>query len=148
MRTMQKRLIGIITATGIAATCLATAGTSFAASAPETKPTAVGAEAVAPLAVVNLGLTTSEAKNVQSFLRAYYSYTGAIDGQLGTQSWKAMQRMLKKYGYTGKIDGVVGGGTVQALQRLLRTYGYDGSIDGVVGPKTLAAFKTFGRNIF
>ncbi|WP_103528305.1 peptidoglycan-binding protein, partial [Streptomyces sp. SM12] len=87
------------------------------------------AESVAPLAVVNLGLTTAQARNLQVYLRDLWSYTGAIDGQLGPASWRAMQRSLRSAGYTGAIDGVVGPATVRALQRRLQSYGYDGAID-------------------
>ncbi|MFF7016788.1 MULTISPECIES: hypothetical protein [Streptomyces] len=38
------------------------------------------AEAVAPLAVVNLGLSIAQATKVQGWLKRSYGYTGAIDG--------------------------------------------------------------------
>ncbi|AGP51663.1 hypothetical protein M271_00110 [Streptomyces rapamycinicus NRRL 5491] len=102
----------------------------------------MSAEAVTPLAVNNLGLNTTEAKNIQCWLRGY-GYTGAIDGQLGTNSWKAFQRNLQaNYDYTGAIDGVVGTGTKKALQRLLKeAWGYTGAIDGIFGSGSQAAFK-------
>ncbi|PJE96540.1 hypothetical protein CUT44_18845 [Streptomyces carminius] len=143
MRATKRTFVSAVAVAGIAATTLTTAGTSFAASAPDTRPAAVTAEAAAPLAVVNLGLTITQAKNLQAYLRDFYGYTGAIDGQLGTNSWKAMQRSLRNFGYTGAIDGVVGGGTVKALQRLLRSYGYDGPLDGIIGPETKAAFRGY-----
>lgn len=114
-------------------------------------PTSVSAQPaspeVGPLATVNLGLSTQQAKNVQCWLRDFWDYNGAIDGQLGTNSWKAFQRNLKTFwGYTGPIDGVVGGGTVSALQRLLKAFwGYTGNIDGQAGPLTQAAFKRFAN---
>jgi len=57
---------------------------------------------------------------MQCFLRnAPASYTGAIDGLLGTNSWKAYQRWLKEYwGYTAAIDGIAGSGTKAAFKRL------------------------------
>ncbi len=139
-----RTLVSVSAVLGLAAGSLATAGASFAAS--DTKP-AVSSE-VSVLAVNNLGLTAAEAKKVQGWLKQYWGYTGAIDGQLGTNSWKAFQRCLKQYwGYTGAIDGIVGSGTIKALQRLLQHWGYNGAIDGIAGPGTRAAFKNFANGI-
>lgn len=56
----------------------------------------------------------------------------------------AFQRNLRAFwGYTGSIDGDVGEGTIKALQRLLRNWGYTGDIDGIAGSGTQAAFKNF-----
>ncbi|MEU3206924.1 peptidoglycan-binding domain-containing protein [Streptomyces cyaneofuscatus] len=120
------------------------AGTSFAAT-PDRQAPAVSAQQVAPLAVVNLGLSNAQAKEVQRWLARSWNYTGAIDGQLGTNSWKAFQRFLRPAAnYNDSIDGVVGPSTVKALQRWLKAhYGYTGAIDGVAGPGTQAAFKRF-----
>ncbi|MFE5894028.1 peptidoglycan-binding protein [Streptomyces sp. NPDC002285] len=138
-----RTLVSVSAVIGLAAGSLATAGTSFAA--PDTQP-AVSSE-VSVLAVNNLGLTAAEAKKVQGWLKQYWGYTGAIDGQLGTNSWKAFQRCLKEYwGYTGAIDGIVGSGTIKALQRLLQHYGYTGAIDGIAGSGTRAAFKNFANS--
>ncbi|WP_405577287.1 hypothetical protein [Streptomyces sp. NBC_01190] len=72
----------------------------------------------AALTTQNFGLTTAEGKNVQEFLADYWGYTDTIDGQLGTNSWKAFQRCLTQYwGYTGAIDGVAGSGTLAAFKR-------------------------------
>ncbi|MEU6545978.1 peptidoglycan-binding domain-containing protein [Streptomyces sp. NPDC046859] len=138
-----RTLVSVTAVVGLAAGSLATAGTSFAA--PDTQP-AVSADA-GVLAVNNLGLSTAEAKKVQGWLKEYWGYTGAIDGELGTNSWKAFQRCLKEYwGYTGAIDGIVGSGTIKALQRLLQHWGYTGAIDGIAGSGTRAAFKTFANS--
>lgn len=146
MRALTKTVVSLTAAVGIAAGSLAGAGTAFADSAQTTKP-AVSAQDVSVLAVNNLGLTAAEAKKVQGWLKEYWGYTGAIDGKLGTNSWKAFQRCLKEYwGYTGPIDGIVGEGTIKALQRLLKNYGYDGAIDGIAGAKTKAAFKKFANS--
>jgi len=143
---LTRALVSVTTVVGIAAGSLAAAGTSFAASEPATKP-AVSAEAVTPLAVNNLGLTTAEAKKVQDWLKAYHGYTGARDGLLGTNSWKAFQRGLEKHwDYDDAIDGIVGPNTIKALQRLLKTHwGYGGAIDGIAGSGTKAAFKRFAN---
>ncbi len=106
--------------------------------------TVASSEAVAPFAVNNLGLSVAQAKKLQRALKGW-GYNGAIDGQLGTGSWQAMQRYLKKYwSYDGAIDGIVGSGTVKALQRWLKSnWGYSGAIDGVAGAGTKAALKRY-----
>lgn len=41
------------------------------------------------------------------------------------------------------IDGIVGTNTIKALQRMLRGHGYNGPIDGIAGDGTRAAFAKF-----
>lgn len=141
---MGRTIAGLAAVVGLAAGSLATAGTSFAAPA-EAPRTATSVQAAAAATYWNFGLSTAEAKNVQTFLAEYWGYTDGIDGQLGPNSWKAFQRCLKTYwGYTGAIDGDPGTNTIKALQRLLAAdYGYTGAIDGVAGAGTQAAFKRF-----
>ncbi|MGI5337460.1 peptidoglycan-binding domain-containing protein [Streptomyces sp. CA-181903] len=142
---LTRALVGITAVAGLAAGSLATAGTGFAAAQPATS-----SQSVSILAVNNLGLNASEAKNVQRWAKQYWSYRGELDGQLGTESWKAIQRCLKEaWGYKGEIDGIVGSGTLTALQYMLRDggWGYSGRIDGIAGPKTTAAFKNFANGI-
>lgn len=67
-----------------------------------------------------------------------YGYTGPIDGAMGVNSWKGLQRFLKaNYGYLGPVDGVPGSNTYKALQRWAAdsSHGgtYTGPIDGVLG---------------
>ncbi len=147
---VTRTLVSATAIAGITAGSLAGASASLAAPAPATK-SAASSQAVAPFAVNNLGLNTSEAQKVQRLLKRdpVCGYTGAIDGQLGTESWKAIQRCLKGkgWGYTGPIDGIVGSGTVKALQRMLKDYGYTGAIDGIVGAGTKAAFKKFANSL-
>ncbi len=111
------------------------------------KPAVNSQRAVTPRAVVNLGLSITQAKAVQVWLDYYGYNAGTVDGQLGPNSWKAFQRELKQYwGYSGNIDGIVGPLTVEALQRLLTNYGYPSNeIDGNPGPKTQAAFARFAN---
>ncbi|MFC7884722.1 peptidoglycan-binding protein [Streptomyces sp. NPDC057376] len=91
MQAMTRALATVATVVAIAAGSLAVAGTSVAATS-EKKPVA-SAETSAPLAVVNLGLTTSEAKSLQGkFLRAW-GYTGAMDGIAGPETRAAFRRM-------------------------------------------------------
>lgn len=143
---LVKTLVSVTSAVGIAAGGLAGAGTVSAAPAPAEKA-AVSAQSVAPYAVVNLGLSTTDAKRLQGKFLRHYGYTGALDGLLGTASWKAMQRLLKDTGdYSGAIDGIVGPQTVKALQRYLkRWHNYTGAIDGIAGPATTAAFTRMAR---
>ncbi|MBQ0984211.1 peptidoglycan-binding protein [Streptomyces sp. F63] len=147
MRALARTLVSLTAVAGLAAGSLAGAGAAFAAPDSSVQQVAP-AEAAAPLAVVNLGLNTTQAKGVQRWLRAYWGYTDSIDGQLGPNSWKAFQRHLKAHhGYTGPIDGIVGSGTIKALQRFLKNngWGYTGAIDGIAGPGTKAAFKNFAN---
>ncbi len=148
MRPNMTRAIVGAAVVGLAIGGLAGAGTSFAAAAPTTQP-AVDAGDFATLATQNLGLTDKQAKNLQVWLGTHYGYTGPVDGLLGTESWKAIQRHLKtQWGYVDAIDGIPGPNTIKALQRLLRQhYGYTGSIDGIAGPRTRAAFATFASSV-
>ncbi|MFB4195989.1 peptidoglycan-binding domain-containing protein [Streptomyces carpaticus] len=149
MRSKMARntLVTVTALTALSAGGLVTAGTAGADQ--QRQQTVAVTESVAPLAVVNLGLSTQQAKNVQCFLKnGGWGYSGAIDGQLGTNSWKAMQNRLSSgYGYpSNQIDGIVGPNTVKALQRLLADkWGYTGAIDGIAGPATQAAFKRYAN---
>ncbi|WRZ88297.1 peptidoglycan-binding protein [Streptomyces sp. NBC_01007] len=122
-------------------------GASAAFSAPQSAAAAVSTQSVTVLAVNNLGLTTSEAKSVQCYVRDGGFSPGAIDGQLGTNSWKAWQGFLNAAGFNaGTVDGEVGPNTIRGLQRFLVYVGYDtGGIDGVAGTKTRAAWKAFSH---
>jgi lysozyme family protein len=145
---LTRTLISVTTVVGIAAGSLAGASASFAASASASKPAASSVAAV-PFVVNNLGLSNARAQNVQTYLQTNWSYTGQIDGQLGTDSWKAFQRHLRFYDYTGAIDGIVGSGTIKALQRMLRDdgWGYTGAIDGLAGTGTRDAFARFADGV-
>ncbi|MGP4012761.1 hypothetical protein [Streptomyces sp. 4N124] len=76
----------------------------------------------ATTAVVNLGLSTKQAKGMQAMLIAYDLDSSMVnDGALGPDSSKAMQQMLKWFhGYDGALDGVPGPKTIVALQRWLK----------------------------
>lgn len=92
-------------------------------------------------AVNNLSLNTERAKNWQCLLRDTGYNPGAIDGQLGTASWKAAQTKFNEMGFNaGTVDGVVGPNTIKALQRYLNFHDYSLDIDGIAGTKTRAAF--------
>lgn len=139
-----RTLVSVSAVVGLAAGGLATAGTSFAAQ--DVKP-AVNSE-VTILAVNNLGLNTERAKNWQCWLRDRGYSPGTIDGQLGTNSWKAAQRFLNARGHNaGTVDGIVGPDTIRALQRYLNLFGhifdYHLDVDGIAGPETRSAFWKF-----
>ncbi|MCF1598201.1 peptidoglycan-binding domain-containing protein [Streptomyces muensis] len=139
-----RTLVSVSAVVGLAAGGLATAGTSFAA---QDAKTTVSSE-VTILAVNNLGLNTERAKNWQCWLRDRGYSPGTIDGQLGTNSWKAAQRFLNARGHNaGTVDGVVGPDTIRALQRYLNLFGdifgYHLDVDGVAGPATRSAFWKF-----
>ncbi|MFE9650444.1 hypothetical protein ACFYO0_41405 [Streptomyces sp. NPDC006365] len=87
---LARSLVGVTTAVGTAAGSLAGAGAGFAASAPVAKP-AVNSEAAAPLAVVNLGLSTAQAQDVRRRPARYWGYTGAIDGIAGSGAQAAFK---------------------------------------------------------
>ncbi|MFF0449091.1 peptidoglycan-binding protein [Streptomyces sp. NPDC004609] len=128
---------------GIAAGSLAGASAGYAASPPAAGP-ALSAQDVSILAVNNLGLNTQRAKNWQCWLRDTGYNPGAIDGQLGANSWKAAQRKFNDMGLNaGTVDGEVGPNTIRALQRYLNIHGYGLVVDGIAGPATRAAFWDF-----
>jgi peptidoglycan hydrolase-like protein with peptidoglycan-binding domain len=143
---LTKTLLGTLTAVTLGIGTLGGATAAVAAPAQQT-----AARTVTIQAVNNLGLNTTEAKSVQCYVRdavpvGKYN-PGAIDGQLGTNSWKAWQRFLNDRGYNaGTVDGDVGPNTIRGLQRFLVAIGYDtGGIDGVAGTKTRAAWKAFSN---
>ncbi|MCX2927292.1 peptidoglycan-binding domain-containing protein [Streptomyces sp. NEAU-W12] len=144
MRALTKALVSATAAVGIAAGGLATAGTAMAAPEPVQQQTA-SVEAVAPLAVNNLGLSTARAQRWQCWLRDTGYNPGTIDGQLGTSSWKAAQRKFNALGLNaGTVDGIVGTNTIKALQRYLNRYDNANLVvDGDAGPATRAAFWDF-----
>ncbi|MGX1907296.1 hypothetical protein ACWIID_00270 [Streptomyces phaeochromogenes] len=144
MRTLTRTLVSATAVAGILVGSLAGASSSFAATGEAAK-SAASAEAVSPLAVDNHGLSTGEARNVQCWLMDNWGYPGPLNGQLDTESWKAMQRFLQtNWGYPGPIDGVPGVSTDRALLTFLTAdYGYSGPIDGIWGPRATVSFKRF-----
>ncbi|MGW6916269.1 peptidoglycan-binding protein [Kitasatospora sp. NPDC054939] len=142
---VTRSIVSAAAVVGLAIGTLAGAGTAFAASAPAAQPV-VSAEA-GVLATNNLGLSSTQAKNVQRWLANNWGYRDAIDGMLGTNSWKAMQHFLTAHwGYTDPMDGIPGPDTIKALQRFLKKYyGYTGAIDGIAGDGTRAAFARFAN---
>ncbi|MCC2274374.1 peptidoglycan-binding protein [Streptomyces sp. ET3-23] len=120
------------------------AGATTATAAPAQQ---LSTRTVTIQAVNNLGLNTSEAKSVQCYVRDSGYDPGTIDGQLGSNSWRAWQNLLNADGFNaGTADGIVGPNTISGLQRFLASFGLDtGGIDGVAGPKTRAAWASFAN---
>jgi hypothetical protein len=57
-------------------------------------------------------------KGLQGYLKAYWGYTGVIDGKPGKGTWTSCQRWLAAHWlYKGTIDGVPGPQTYAAMQR-------------------------------
>ena len=148
---LTKTFLGTFTAAALGIGTFAGATAATAAPAQRASAQTVALRTATIQAVNNLGLNTAEAKSVQCYVRdavpvGKYN-PGAIDGQLGTNSWKAWQRFLNDRGYNaGTVDGDVGPNTIRGLQRFLVDIGYDtGGIDGVAGTKTRAAWKAFAN---
>ncbi|WP_043262914.1 hypothetical protein [Streptomyces sp. CT34] len=120
------------------------AGATTATAAPAQQ---VPTRTVTIQAVNNLGLTTDEAKSVQCYVRDAGFNPGAVDGQLGSNSWKAWQGFLNNRGFhAGTADGIVGPNTIRGLQSFLVYLGYDtGGVDGIAGTRTRAAWQAFSH---
>ncbi|MDT0489844.1 peptidoglycan-binding domain-containing protein [Streptomyces sp. NPDC012600] len=146
LSTWKRSFVSSVAAAGIVVGTLAGASGTAAAAPADTK--SATATKIAPQAVQNLGLSVRQAKGIQRRHQEVGYNPGAIDGQLGTGSWKAIQRALRDHhGYAGAIDGIVGPNTIRALQRSLKAnnWGYTGAIDGIAGPGTRAAFARWAN---
>ncbi|GHA08142.1 hypothetical protein GCM10010372_04330 [Streptomyces tauricus] len=143
---LTRTFVSAATVIGLATGSLAGATISSAASEPIAKP-AASAQDVSVLAVKNLGLTVARAKNWQCFLTRSGYEPWEHNGLLGTDSWKAAQRMFNARGFNGgvrlEVDGIVGQYTIKALQRFLNSFGFGLAVDGVAGPRTTDAFWEF-----
>jgi len=75
---------------------------------------------------------------LQEFLRQRKLFSAPVDGQMGKQTWQAMQRYLQQQGhYQGKVDGLAGAQTraaIKAWQRALPV-----AATGVLDANTVAA---------
>ena len=65
------------------------------------------------LAAVSQGSTGSDVKKIQTKLKSWGYYNGAIDGIFGSQTYAAVRSFQKKNGLT--VDGIVGSQTAAAL---------------------------------
>ncbi|GGS52043.1 hypothetical protein GCM10010270_23330 [Streptomyces violaceus] len=140
----KRTFVSGVAAAGISVSTLVGASATAVAAPADTTPAVV--TKISAQAVQNLGLSIRQAKGVQRRYQELGYAPGTIDGYLGTNSWKAIQRGLRDHnGYTDDIDGIVGPNTIKALQRGLKDHwGYTGPIDGIAGDGTRAAFARFG----
>lgn len=68
-------------------------------------------------------------------------YTGDVNGIMGPNSWKGVQRYLNVFGASLIVDGAPGPNTYRAIQRHLNaTAGAGLVVDGVMGPRTYKAW--------
>ena len=72
-----------------------------------------------------------------------YNYTGPIDGIMGPNSWKGVQRGLVAMGYSVSISGTPDSATYSAMQSVGAQYGYTGPVDGIMGPNSYRGFSRF-----
>ena len=81
---------------------------------------------------------------VQAGPAASNGYTGAIDGYMGPNSWRGLQRFLNVMGLgAGSEDGEPGPATYAAMQRLAQFNDcYQGDVDGEMGPNSWRCFAT------
>ncbi|ANJ11969.1 hypothetical protein Spa2297_33260 (plasmid) [Streptomyces parvulus] len=143
---VTRTFVSAATIIGIAAGTLA-GGAVGAAASEAPAQSAASTQRASVLAVNNLGLNVARAKNWQCFLTRSGFEPWEHNGLLGTDSWKAAQRLFNAQGFHGGtrlvVDGVVGPRTIKALQRFLNSYGFRLAVDGIVGDLTTAAFWEF-----
>lgn len=108
------------------------------------------------------GSRGNEVRQVQTKLKQWGYYTGAVDGVFGAGTYRAVVQFQRKNGLSA--DGKVGPATkraigisttttsvkvdetVRAAQRKLKQWGYyAGAIDGIYGSRTGDAIKRFQR---
>lgn len=66
----------------------------------------------------------------------------AVDGYLGTETWKAVQTFLDKIGYKLTVDGINGPATTKALQQALNAkLKINLVMDGIMGQATIKALQ-------
>jgi peptidoglycan hydrolase-like protein with peptidoglycan-binding domain len=86
--------------------------------------------------------STDTQQKLQQYVANGGLYSGPVDGELGVESWKAIQTWLQMYGlYGGPIDGEPGINTFKGLQQVAQKGGYAGPIDGMPGPNTEAGLN-------
>ncbi len=72
-----------------------------------------------------------------------YNYTGPVDGIMGSNSWKGVQRGLSAMGYSVSVSGTPDSDTYAAMQSVGAQYGYTGPVDGILGPNSYRGFSMF-----
>ncbi|MER5987658.1 peptidoglycan-binding domain-containing protein [Streptomyces sp. NPDC001787] len=99
--------------------------------------------------VVNLGLSTSQAKQVQVLSpllrRGLHGRDRRPSRDRELEGHAAGSALLRLH---GAVDGIVGTGTIKALQQYLKSDGfYSGAIDGIAGSGTRAAFAAWANQL-
>lgn len=97
--------------------------------------------------------TRAAIKRYQTFLKASYGYTGAIDGDwgAGTQAahakyynaWMASLPKPNPSYHTATVADLRSLPYTNGLQKIAKLYGYTGKIDNDFGPGSQAAFQKF-----
>lgn len=72
-----------------------------------------------------------------------YNYTGSVDGVMGPNSWKGVQRGLTALGFSVDETGVPDFQTYAAMQSMALQYGYTGPVDGIMGPNSYRGFSRY-----
>ncbi|MDO5683090.1 MAG: peptidoglycan-binding protein [Propionibacteriaceae bacterium] len=123
--------------------CFALGATLLAGAALSTVTTE-HAEAAYP----RYGLTAEQWQVIQKVMRHTEGrYTGAIDGDPGPETWKAVQRWLRRFSWDpGPIDGIPGYRTWRSLQHHMRFW-YPYTPDGVFGPRTARALRNWAESL-
>ncbi|MFD5083366.1 hypothetical protein ACFWOG_12105 [Kitasatospora sp. NPDC058406] len=83
-------------AVAVTVAAAATFGLAATASATPNAPAVQASGSQRVLAVNNLGLNTTQAQNVQHWLRGYWGYTGAIDGIAGSGTQTAFRTFANR----------------------------------------------------
>ncbi|MDD6045001.1 MAG: spore cortex-lytic enzyme [Clostridia bacterium] len=89
----------------------------------------------ADAAALGQGSTGEKVKTLQSKLKKWGYYDGAVDGVFGNGTRKAVEKFQRKNGLT--VDGVVGSATAKALGMSLGSSGSSGGSSGSSSNKNL-----------
>jgi hypothetical protein len=116
----------------------------------EEKPVAKVEEVKPLVADTSRELTVEDWKKFQEILKRDHGYAGAIDGEPGVMTYKALQRSVVANGYNGAVDGIPGANTYKGVQRRLIAKGvYEGRVDGSWGPQTISALReAINKNLY
>ncbi|MFD4661411.1 peptidoglycan-binding protein [Kitasatospora sp. NPDC058444] len=93
MNGLVKTFIGAMALVGITGGSLAMSGTALAATPARQQSLSISGSA-AVTEVTNLGLSTAQAKKLQTLLQKHWGYTGAIDGVAGAGTQAAFARWV------------------------------------------------------
>ncbi len=128
---MRKLLVSVFVALGLLASVGGVASAAGTATGPSITAT-YDCRTVPKTSTVNDGVPGPIFWARMQCLGRGWGYTGPVDGVMGPNSWKAVQRYMDHHGwYDGPIDGNPGAETRKGLQRWAKARGgYDGPISG------------------